>query len=125
MLDAALRPDECYRLKPENVRDGAICIFDGKTKAARRRIPIMTERLRGALEMRLAQTAPGAWLFPADTKSGHIQESSLKKAHAESMQEAMNPRPGGARDPAGSGWATSGHTNDTANSTPSKQPVSN
>ena len=34
MLDSGIRPDECYRLKPENVREGAIWIFEGKTKAA-------------------------------------------------------------------------------------------
>jgi integrase len=86
MLDAALRPDECYRLKPENVRDGAIWIFEGKTKAARRRVPIMTERLKSVLDMRMSQTAPGEWLFPADTKSGHIERSTLKKAHTKAVK---------------------------------------
>ena len=42
----------------------------------------MTDRLRGILEMRIAQTAPDGWLFPADTQSGHIDESSLKGQHA-------------------------------------------
>jgi integrase len=86
LLDAAVRPDECNRLKPENIRDGAICIFEGKTKAARRRIPIMTERLKAALDMRLAVTAPGAWLFPAPTKSGHIEASTLSKVHAKALK---------------------------------------
>jgi integrase len=86
MLDSALRPDEVFRLKPENVREGAICIFEGKTRAAVRRIPIMTERLRGILEMRLSQAAPGGWLLPADTKSGHIEDSSLKKQHAKALK---------------------------------------
>jgi integrase len=86
MLDGALRPDECYRLKPENIRDGAIWIHDGKTKAARRRVPIMTERLKAALDLRLSQVAPGTWLFPADTKSGHIEGSTLKKAHAKALK---------------------------------------
>ena len=86
MLDSALRPDEVFRLKPENVREGAICIFEGKTRAAVRRVPVMTERLRGILEMRLSQTAPGGWLFPADTKSGHVEDSSLKKRHAKALK---------------------------------------
>jgi integrase len=88
MLDSALRPDEVFRLKPENVREGAICIFEGKTRAAVRRIPIMTERLRGILEMRLSQTTPGAWLFPADTKSGHVEDSTLKKQHAKAVKSS-------------------------------------
>jgi integrase len=86
MLDTALRPDEVFRLRSENVREGAICIFEGKTRAAVRRIPIMTERLRGILEMRLSQTEPGGWLFPADTKSGHIGGSSLRKQHAKALK---------------------------------------
>jgi integrase len=85
ILDSALRPDECYQLTPENIRDGAIWIFKGKTKAAVRRIPVMSERLKSALEMRLAKTAPGAWLFPAETNSGHIEESTLKGPHEKAV----------------------------------------
>ena len=86
MLDAGLRPEECHRLRPENVRDGAIWIFTGKSKAARRRIPVMTDRLRAALDMRLSQAQAGVWLFPAATKSGHIEASTLKKQHAKAMK---------------------------------------
>jgi integrase len=86
LLDAALRPDECNRLKPENIRDGAICIFEGKTNAARRRIPIMTDRLKAALDLRLDRTAPGAWIFPAPTASGHIESSTLSKPHAKVLK---------------------------------------
>jgi len=86
MLDSALRPDEIFRMKPENVREGAIHIFEGKTKQAKRRIPIMTDRLRAVLDMRVSQTAPDAWLFPADTRSGHIEDSSLKKQHRKALK---------------------------------------
>jgi integrase len=86
IADSALRPDECHNLTPENIRDGAICIFKGKTKAAKRRIPIMTERLKAALDMRLAVTAPGGWLFPAPTKSGHMGHSTLRKQHAKAVK---------------------------------------
>jgi integrase len=41
----------------------------------------MTDRLKTALEMRLTQTVPGAWLFPnPDARSGHIEESSLSSS---------------------------------------------
>lgn len=86
LADSALRPDECHRLTPENIRDGAICVFKGKTKAAKRRIPIMTERLKAALDMRIAVTAPGGWLFPAPTKSGHMGHSTLRKQHAKAVK---------------------------------------
>ena len=86
LLDSALRPEEVHRLTPENIRDGAICVFEGKTPAATRRIPIMTERLKAALDMRLAVTAPGAWLFPAPTKSGHMGHSTVRDLHAKAVK---------------------------------------
>ncbi len=85
LIDCGLRPEECFRLKPENVRDGAVWIYRGKRKASRRRIK-MTERVRGILEMRLTSTDPDGWLFPAPTKSGHIEPSSLVKQHAKALK---------------------------------------
>jgi integrase len=85
LVDCALRPDECFRLKPENVRDGAIWIYKGKRKASRRRIK-MTPRAQAIVEMRLSCTAPHGWLFPAPTKSGHIEPSSLAKQHAKALK---------------------------------------
>jgi integrase len=87
LMDCALRPEECFRLRPENVRDGVIEIQSGKTDNARRRIP-MTPRVKAILEMRLAKAAGGEWVFPARTISGHIEPSSLKKQHARAVAEA-------------------------------------
>jgi integrase len=103
LLDCGLRPEECFRLRVDNVRDGAIHITYGKTRAARRRIP-MTTRVTAIVESRIdsenaliaeiAQTTNLAdterkkrleqrgWLFPADTRSGHIESSSVKKQQA-------------------------------------------
>src|SRR3989441_7876120 len=39
LLDCGLRPEECFRLGVENIRDSAIHVTYGKTRAARRRIP--------------------------------------------------------------------------------------
>jgi integrase len=39
LLDCGLRPEECHRLKWENIRDGAVEVFKGKRKASRRRVP--------------------------------------------------------------------------------------
>jgi integrase len=89
MLDAGLRPDECFRLTSENVHDGAIWIFEGKTPAARRRVPLMTPRLQSALDMRLGATDPGGWLFPnPDTATGHIAESSVRDLHAKAVKNS-------------------------------------
>jgi integrase len=87
LLDCGLRPEECFRLRMENVRDGKIEIPYGKTDNARRRIP-MTPRVQAILDMRLSKAAGSQWVFPAPTKSGHMESSTLKKQHAKAIQEA-------------------------------------
>lgn len=87
LLDCGLRPEECFRLRPENVREGTMEIQYGKTDNARRRIP-MTPRVRAIVGMRFSKSEGGEWLFPAHTRSGHIEPSSLKKQHAKAIREA-------------------------------------
>jgi len=87
LLDCGLRPEECFRLRPENVTDGRLEIHFGKTGNARRRIP-MTPSVQAVLEMRLSNLSGGEWVFPAETMSGHIEPSSLKKQHAKAVREA-------------------------------------
>jgi len=87
LLDCGLRPEECFRLRPESVRDGKIEIQYGKTDNARRRIP-MTPRVQAVLDMRLSKAAGGEWVFPAPTMSGHMEPSTLKKQHAKAIEEA-------------------------------------
>jgi integrase len=84
LVDCALRPEECFRLRPENVRDRAIWIYRGKRDASRRRIPA-SDRAAAILDMRTT-AGGGGWLFPAETKSGHIETSSLKKQHAKALK---------------------------------------
>jgi integrase len=79
LLDCGLRPEECYRLKWENVRDGAVEVFKGKGKASRRRVPA-SARLLAILEMRKT-SAESDWVFPSTTRSGHIESSTFKKHH--------------------------------------------
>jgi len=87
LLDCGLRPAECFRLRSENISDGTLEIQFGKTKNARRRIP-MTPRVKGILDMRLTNLNGSGWVFPAPTKSGHIEPSSLKKQHVRAIAEA-------------------------------------
>lgn len=87
LLDCGLRPEECFRLRAENVTDGKLEIHYGKTENARRRIP-MTPRVKATLEMRLSNGCSSEWVFPAHTKSGHIEPSSLKKQHLKAIAEA-------------------------------------
>ena len=56
LLDTGMRPDECHYLAWEDVnwdagRHGTVIIARGKTKAARRLLP-MTPRVRAVLEWR-------------------------------------------------------------------------
>jgi integrase len=87
LLDCALRPEECFRLRPENVTEGKLEIHFEKTDNARRRIP-MTPNVQAILGMRISKAASAEWVFPAPTRSGHIEPSSLKKQHAKALSEA-------------------------------------
>jgi integrase len=87
LLDCALRPEECHRLKWENIRQDGIEVFIGKRKASRRRIPA-SQRVLAILELRRAVSISD-WIFPAETKSGHIESSSLKKQHAKVLVASL------------------------------------
>jgi integrase len=86
LLDCGLRPEECYRLKWENIRDGAVEVFKGKGKASRRRVPA-SARLLAVLEMRKTNAASD-WVFPSTTQSGHIESSTFKKQHQAALAES-------------------------------------
>ena len=86
LLDCGLRPDECYRLRWEQYRDGSLHIATGKTANARRTVPL-SERGAAILAMRRPSTG-GDWIFPAATQSGHIELSTVKKQHAKACQLA-------------------------------------
>ena len=85
LIDSGLRPDECFRLKwADNIRDGAIEIHSGKGRGSRRRIPA-SQRVLSVLEMRRAGHV-SEWIFPAPTKSGHVEASTLKKQHTAALK---------------------------------------
>jgi integrase len=87
LLDCGLRPEECYRLQWDHIRDGAVHIPFGKTANARRSIPL-SPRAAAILEMR-RPVQQNEWVFPASTKSGHIEQSTLKKRHARACKLAQ------------------------------------
>ena len=91
LIDCGMRPEECCRLKwSDNIRDGGIEIHTGKGRGSRRRIPC-SQRVLSILDMRRSG-ATSDWVFPAPTKSGHIEASSLKKQHA-AAQKASGVAP--------------------------------
>jgi len=87
LIDTGMRPDECFRLPWESVtwtngRHGTVLVTHGKTKAARRILP-MTPRVRALLEARWmkADKPDEGWIFSAPTQSGHVEKLTLKKQH--------------------------------------------
>ena len=86
LIDCALRPEESFRLRWRHVRDGALHVPYGKTESARRSIPL-TPRAAALLEMR-SGVSRNQWVFPAPTKSGHIEKSSLRKQHLRALSLA-------------------------------------
>ena len=84
LFDTGMRPEECHRMRWEQVtwlngRHGTIRIAHGKTKAARRTLP-MTPRVRGVLDARwiMAGKPEKGWVWPAETKDDHINHDSRK-----------------------------------------------
>jgi integrase len=81
-----MRPDEVFRIRIENIDFVARRIFipSGKTKAARRYVP-MSERMVDMLLVRCAGKTEG-WLFPcARAKSGH--RTTVAKQFREARKE--------------------------------------
>lgn len=90
LLGTGMRPGEAYTLRWDNVllngAGGLIHITQGKTKAAKRMLP-MVPAVYQALKARheaLDRPATG-WVFPAGSASGHIEESSAKQWHAKAL----------------------------------------
>ena len=84
LIDCGLRPEECFRLRWRNVRDGALHVPFGKTQNARRSVPL-TARAAALLDMRRGERQ-SEWVFPAPTKSGHMEKSSLKKQNRKAIK---------------------------------------
>ena len=94
LVDSGLRPEECFRLEWGNVwfasgRYGALFVPFGKTRADRRTVPL-TPRSRTVLEARWeADKQPQeGWVWPAPTRSGHVEASSLKKQHSAALRDS-------------------------------------
>ena len=87
ILGTGMRPGEVFPLRWENVafngNGGLIRIVAGKSKAARRSLPMMVsqvyETLRACHESR-GRPSEG-WVFPSESISGHFEQGSAKNQH--------------------------------------------
>lgn len=96
ILDAGLRPDECFRLKwGKNVRwiddKRAVLMVPGtKTEAATRIVP-MTPRVRDILHRRWDKSGKptGGWIFPAKKAAvGHIVPNTIYQPHLDAVTKS-------------------------------------
>ena len=77
MLQTGMRPNEVYSIRKEDVHPGFIFVPRGKTRFARRTIPL-TEEAAEVLERR-AKEAKGACLFPSRTN--HDKPMTICRSH--------------------------------------------
>jgi integrase len=91
LFDSGMRPEESHRLRWEYVnwyggRNGLLLIAKGKTIAARRVLPL-TPRVKVMLEKRWVEAGKPeeGWVWPADTKDGHINHDSLRQQHKKAL----------------------------------------
>jgi len=70
-----------------NGRNGTLLVTHGKTKAARRVLPF-TPRVREVLQTQweMAKQPEEGWVWPATTKSGHVEPCSLKRQHRKALR---------------------------------------
>jgi integrase len=92
LFDTGMRPEECHRMQWEYInwaggRYGTILIQTGKTKAARRVLPL-SHRVRLMLEKRCkdADKPAEGWVWPANNKDGRINHDSLKTQHKTALK---------------------------------------
>lgn len=91
-----MRPGEAYKLRWEHIHlngsGGLIQIAEGKTKAARRYLPMVPEVYSTLKARRAAQGDPTTgWLFPSGSESGHIEECSARLYHNEAWGKLSSP----------------------------------
>jgi integrase len=95
LIDAGLRPEECFRMRWENVRllkgrAGALLVPQGKTRSARRAVP-MTPRVHDILKHRWisAGKREAGWVWPAArAKGGHIVPNSIYEPHLGTIKDS-------------------------------------
>ena len=92
LFDTGMRPEECHLLRWEFVnwsagRHGMVLIKKGKTKAARRLLPL-SPRVSVMLRARWKDAGEPAegWVWPAGTKDGHVNHDSFKAQHRNALK---------------------------------------
>ena len=88
-----MRPGEAFALRWENIylngAGGLIQVTGGKTKAARRMLP-MVPAVYAALKTRWEETGKPeeGWLFPSSSREGHFNKDTAKDQHKRAHDRA-------------------------------------
>lgn len=99
ILGTGMRPGEVHKLRWEHLvveeNCGFIRILEGKSKAARRKLPMVPKVFQVIMRRYKDQELPSeGWVFPANTKSGHTEEDALKRSHTDALKESkVSPFP--------------------------------
>lgn len=88
-----MRPGEVFSLRWENVclngSGGLIQVTEGKTKAARRMLPMLPV-VYAALKARHDESGKpeAGWIFPSTSREGHLNKNTAKDQHAKAIERA-------------------------------------
>jgi len=90
MLGTGMRPGEVFKLRWEQVllngSGGLIQITEGKSRAARRLLPMVPAVYQALKARHEAQGNPAqGWVFPSGAKSGHLEQGSAKNQHGKAF----------------------------------------
>lgn len=90
MVETGMRPEEVCRIRRENVHDDQGYVFNpyGKTKAARRKVPLSETAL--AVVIKRLENAKGDYLFPGRTKDRPIVK--VNAAHTAAVKRSKVAR---------------------------------
>jgi integrase len=92
MLGTGMRPGEVFALRWENIlmnrQTGMLQVVHGKSRAARRLLPMMPI-VRDTLEARWQEEGEPAegWVFPSKAASGHLEGDSAKNQHIRALRQ--------------------------------------
>jgi integrase len=85
-----MRPGEAFALRWENIhlngKGGLVQVTEGKTKAARRMLPVVPA-VYAALKARkeVAGNPEEGWVFPASSREGHLNKDTAKDQHKRAL----------------------------------------
>jgi integrase len=87
ILGTGMRPGEVYRLRWESVllngSGGLIQVIDGKSRAARRILPLIPGVYAVVTARHQAQNSPSErWVFPTHSRCGHLEQGTAKTQHS-------------------------------------------